>query len=235
MSKSHIVTFFYPLQTKMRIIDLVKNTLDFLLHVDTKLMMLTEHYGTFIYFILFAIIFVETWLVFVPFLPGDSLLFIAWVFASKWIFNIRIILWLMFAGAVLWDTVNYFIGRYFGQKIIWLQLRGKILIKQDFVDKTHAFFAKYGKKSIIMARFVPIIRTFAPFVAGIWNMEHKTFISYNIVWWFVRVVFITLVGYFFGNIPLVENNFEKVVLWIIFISITPIIVEIIKKKYQKNK
>ena len=188
-----------------------------------------------IYGILFAIIFVETGLVVMPLLPGDSLLFVAWSLAWSGYLNIFAVLGLLFVAAIVGDTVNYHIGKYFWHHLLKVKLRGRHLIKPEYIEKTKTFFDRHGKRTIILARFVPIVRTIAPFVAWIGNMNYRTFLSYNVIGWFVWVVGVTLVGYFFGQIPFVKNNFEKVVIAIILISLLPIFIELIKNRFSKKK
>jgi len=209
--------------------------IDFILHIDVHLQTLFTEYGMWLYGILFAIIFIETWLVLMPFLPWDSLLFVAGSFAGSGYLNIFRLLGILLIAAIAWDTVNYHIGKYFWHHMIKRKIRGRHIIKPDHIEKTKTFFDRHGKQTIILARFVPIVRTLAPFIAGIWNMSYRTFISYNIIGWFIRVVGITLVWYFFWQIPLVKNNFEKVVIGIILVSLIPIFVEYIKHKFCKKK
>jgi membrane-associated protein len=205
--------------------------LDIILHLDTHLASLTATYGTFTYAILFTIIFCETGLVVTPFLPGDSLLFAAGAIAALGNLNPWAILSVLAIAAILGDTVNYWIGHFFGNKIIALK---RTPIKKEHIEKTHAFFQKHGGKTIILARFVPIVRTFAPFVAGIGAMHYKTFITYNIVGGVAWVSIFTLTGYFFGNIPAIKHNFTLVIFAIIGISLVPMFVEILKSKRSKT-
>jgi membrane-associated protein len=208
--------------------------LDFFLHLDDKLHAIIGEYGTTTYVILFLIIFVETGLVIWPFLPGDSLLFAAGAFAGAGSLNIAIIIVSLFIAAFLGDTVNYLIGKKLGLRILQKKRKnGKQLVKQEYIDKTHEFYDKHGPKTIILARFVPIVRTFAPFVAGIGEMNYSKFISYNIIGGAIWVTGLSLLGFFFGNIPVVKENFEIVILGIIFISILPIIIEFIRHRRKK--
>ena len=208
--------------------------LDFFLHLDDKLFTIINDYGTTTYVILFLIIFVETGLVIWPFLPGDSLLFAAGAFAGAGLLNIALIIVLLFIAAFLGDTVNYFIGKKLGLRILQKKLKsGKQLVKQEYIDKTHEFYDKHGPKTIILARFVPIVRTFAPFVAGIGEMNYKKFISYNIIGGAIWVTGLSLLGFFFGNLPIVKENFEMVILGIIFVSVLPIIIEFIRHRRKK--
>lgn len=214
--------------------EVIKTFLDFFLHLDDHLRDIILKYENWTYLILFAIIFVETGLVIWPFLPGDSLLFAAGSFAAAGMLNLAYLLVLLFVAAFLGDTVNYLIGKYFGEKILSLKFRGKPIVKPKYMEKTHAFYEKHGPKTIILARFVPIVRTFAPFVAGIGTMNYRKFISYNLIGGFVWVVGITLLGYFFGTIPIVKENFELVVLGIIGLSVLPIIFEFARSFFGKK-
>ncbi len=204
--------------------------INFVLHIDVRLGEIIIHYGAASYGIIFAIIFAETGLVFTPFLPGDSLLFAAGAFAATGYFNIIALPFLFWAAAFLGDTANYWIGHYFGQKLID---NPRVPINQEHVDKTQRFYNKYGGKTIFFARFVPIMRTFAPFIAGIGKMDYKKFIYYNAAGGFVWVFCFTFLGYFFGNIPGVKENFSIVIIAIIIISVVPILVELVKAKIKK--
>ncbi len=208
---------------------------DFILHIDEHLKLLIEQYDTWVYAILFAIIFIETGLVIMPFLPGDSLLFAVGMFAAQGSLDITLAIGLLLIAAVLGDACNYFIGKFVGERIVHFKLFGRKVVKQEYLDKTHAFYEKHGSKTIIIARFVPLVRTFAPFVAGVGNMKYRTFVTYNVVGAILWVVGISLAGYFLGNIPIIKDNFEKVVFLIIFISILPIITAFVKSKLGKNK
>lgn len=210
--------------------EVVKFMFDFILHIDTHLGAIISDYGVVTYAILFAIIFVETGLVFMPFLPGDSLLFAAGAFAALGSLNLYLILGLMIVAAILGDTVNYWIGHFFGQKLIE---NPKVPINKEHIEETQKFFEKHGGKTIILARFVPIVRTFAPFVAGISKMHYGQFISYNVIGGLTWVIVATVAGYFFGNIPFVRENFSLVVLGIVFVSIVPMIIPMIKKWFSK--
>ena len=200
---------------------------NFLLHIDTHLGDIIVQYGILSYLILFAILFVETGLVFVPFLPGDSLLFAAGAFSALGSFNIYILLPLLWIAAFLGDTLNYWIGRFFGQKIIDNK---KIPIKQAHIDKTQKYFDTYGGKTIFIARFIPIVRTFAPFIAGIGKMEYSKFIFFNAIGGLVWVFGFTLLGFFFGNIRIVKDNFSLVILAIIALSVVPVFIEYVRAK-----
>lgn len=222
--------------------DFIHAFLDFFLHLDEHLHGMISNYGNWIYLILFLIIFVETGLVIMPFLPGDSLLFAAGAFCAGVVneagdvahLNLWIVLSLLLIAAILGDATNYFIGQRVGLKILKWNIRGKQLVKQKYIDQTHDFFEKHGPKTIIIARFVPIVRTFAPFVAGIGEMTYGKFIRYNVVGGTLWVLMLTLLGYFFGNLEFVRNNFEIVIFGIIGISLLPMIYEILKAKYAKK-
>ncbi|MDD3458155.1 MAG: DedA family protein [Weeksellaceae bacterium] len=210
--------------------------IDFILHIDAHLADFIRDYGYWVYAILFLIIFVETGLVVMPFLPGDSLLFAAGMLAAQPNeLNVWIVIGLLLIAAIAGDSVNYSIGNRFGMKVTKVKIFGKQFVQQAHIDKTHDFYEKYGSKTIVIARFVPIVRTLAPFVAGIGRMSYKTFITYNVVGAILWVVGITLVGYFLGNIPIVKDNFSKVVIGIILVSLLPIVIEMIKARKSKRK
>lgn len=210
--------------------EIIKTVFDFILHIDVHLGQIILDYGTLTYAILFGIIFVETGLVFVPFLPGDSLLFAAGAFAALGSLNLWMVLGLMVIAAITGDTMNYWIGHFFGQKLVD---NPKVPINKEHIEETQKFFDKHGGKTIILARFVPIVRTFAPFVAGIGRMKYSQFISYNVIGGVTWVFVATLAGYFFGNIPFVKENFSLVVLGIVGVSIVPMIIPIVKKWLKK--
>lgn len=206
--------------------------INFFLHIDTHLSSLIETYGAWSYAILFLIVFMETGLVVTPFLPGDSLLFAAGSLAALGSFNIVLLYILMLAAAILGDTVNYWIGHRLGPKAIEGNNR---FLKKEHLQKTHQYFEKYGGKTIIVARFIPIVRTFAPFVAGVGAMSYSHFILYNIAGGVLWVSLFVLGGYFFGNIPLVKDNFSIVIVIIIAISVLPAFWEYYKHHQAKNK
>lgn len=206
--------------------------IDMFLHLDKYLGAVINNYGFETYLILFAIIFLETGLVVTPFLPGDSLIFAAAAFGAMGMLNIYALVGILMVAAILGDTVNYEIGRFFGDKLIKIG-RGK-LIKQEHLDKTNAFYEKYGGKTIIFARFIPIVRTLAPFVAGIGKMQYKHFISFNAIGGAFWVLGVSALGYFFGNISIVKENFSLVVIAIILISIMPAVIEVFKSKLKKT-
>ncbi|HXF86253.1 MAG TPA: DedA family protein [Anaerolineales bacterium] len=200
--------------------DFLKDTFDLFLHLDEYLSSIIAAYGTWTYGILFVVIFIETGLVVMPFLPGDSLLFAAGTFAALGSLNVWGLIGLLIVAAVLGDAVNYSIGHYLGERAYHIKW-----IKKEYLEKTHAFFEKHGGKAIFLARFVPIVRTFAPFVAGIGKMTYGYFATYNVVGGVTWVALFTLLGYFFGNIPFVKANFELVIIAIILISVVPMFVE----------
>jgi membrane-associated protein len=204
-----------------------------ILHLDFEWLFST--YGTAVYFILFLVIFIETGLVLMPFLPGDSLLFTAGLFAHLGYLNISYLIILLFIAAVLGDNINYWIGRQIGLKVLKLKFKGKNLVKQEYLDKTHLFFEKYGPKAIIMARFVPIVRTFSPFAAGIAEMTYRKFLSFDILGGVIWIVSLTMAGYFLGGFEWIRKNIELVALGIIFISILPVIIEFVKARFAKSK
>lgn len=202
--------------------------LDFILHIDTHLAALSANYGVWIYAILFLIIFCETGLVVMPFLPGDSLLFAtgAVVATSAGHLNIHVMVLILLLAAILGDAVNFMMGKYFGKR--WFSRNDSRFFKPEYLNKTHDFYEKYGGKTIILARFVPIIRTFAPFVGGMGNMHYGKFLCYNVIGAVAWVGSLTYLGYFFGNLAVVKAHFGQVVMAIIAISLLPMIVEIWK-------
>jgi membrane-associated protein len=206
--------------------------LDFILHIDKHLVLITQQYGALSYFILFSIIFMETGLVIMPFLPGDSLLFAAGSLAALGSFNIFSLLFLCIVAAFIGDTVNYWIGRSLGNALIAKNSR---FIKKSHIEKAQKFYEKHGAFAIVLARFVPIVRTFAPFVAGIGEMHYPTFMMYNLLGGVVWVSLFTLAGYFLGNIPFVQEHFEYAVVLIVLVSVGPLVFEFIKHKMEARK
>lgn len=214
----------------------IYSLIDFVLHIDKHLVEIVNNYQTWTYLILFLIIFVETGVVVMPFLPGDSLLFAAGMLAAQPNdLNIWLMVFLLLIAAITGDSLNYSIGKRFGMGITRFKIFGKQVVKPEQIEKTHAFYEKYGSKTIVIARFVPIVRTLAPFVGGIGKMHYGTFLTYNVVGAFLWVVGITFAGYFLGNIPLIRDNFSKVVLLIIVISVLPIVFEVVKEKLKSKK
>lgn len=212
--------------------ELLNTILDFILHIDKHLFEIVSDYRNWTYLILFCIIFLETGLVVTPFLPGDSLLFAAGAIAALGILNIWLLFGLLIAAAFLGDSANYSIGKFFGKKIFEKNYR---LIKKEYLTRTHEFYEKHGGKTIILARFIPIIRTFAPFVAGVGYLTYGRFIVYNLIGGILWVLICVTGGYFFGNIPIVKNNFSIVVLAIIAISMLPMLIEYIRYKVKARK
>jgi membrane-associated protein len=219
-------------------IDLFRTFIDFLLHIDIYLQHWVTDYQTWTYFILFIIIFCETGLVVTPFLPGDSLLFAAGTVAAmhNHPLNIAVIILLLICAAFTGDNTNYFIGRYLGLKVYEKDYR---LIKKKYLIKTHDFYEKHGGKTLIIARFMPIIRTFAPFVAGVGTMKYLRFFSFSILGNILWVTLFSFAGYFFGNIPMVRRNFTLAIFAIIFVSLLPMMYAITRKLldqyYTKDK
>jgi len=217
-------------------LDIIYSLIDFILHIDDHLVEIVNNYQTWTYLILFLIIFVETGVVIMPFLPGDSLLFASGMLAAQPNdLNVWLLIAILLVAAITGDSLNYSIGKNFGMRITRFKLFGKQMVTNEQIAKTHSFYAKYGSKTIVIARFVPIVRTLAPFVGGIGNMNYATFLTYNILGAILWVVGITLAGYFLGNIPLIRDNFSTVVLLIIVLSILPIIYEVVKEKFFNNK
>lgn len=207
-------------------IDLLRQLADFILHIDRHLAEIIASYGPWTYALLFLIIFAETGLVVTPFLPGDSLLFAAGAFCAKAEtgLNVHLTAALLLAAAVLGDTVNYWIGSKIGPAVFTRE--DSLLLRRKHLDRAHAFFQKYGGRAIILARFVPIVRTFVPFVAGVGTMTYPRFIAYNIVGGFLWVYFFCYAGFLFGNQPVVQRNFKLVIVAIILLSVLPIAVEL---------
>ena len=214
--------------------EIIQYLIDLFLHFDKHLNEVIIQYGALTYVILFLIIFAETGLVITPFLPGDSLIFAAGTFAAIGSFEVNLLFVILTAAAILGDTVNYWIGHYIGPKVFHKESK---YIKKEYLERTHQFYEKYGGKTIIIARFVPIIRTFAPFVAGVGSMTYSKFILYNITGGVLWVALFAYAGYFFGNIPIIKNNFSFVIIVIIIISILPGVIEYFRhrKKLAKNQ
>jgi membrane-associated protein len=211
-------------------LDLAAQFFDFMRHLDVHMETLAREYQYTTYFIIALIIFCETGLVVTPFLPGDSLLFAAGAIVAKLSMNVWILIPLLFLAAILGDNTNYFFGRFLGRKVY---KKDYWFLRRKHIDKTQAFYEKHGGRTLIMARFVPIVRTFAPFVAGVGEMQYKRFISYCLVGGALWVTSLTLAGYFFGQLDFVKNNFELVVLGIIGISLLPMVVEVVRAKIAK--
>lgn len=210
--------------------ELLRNAVDFFLHLDQHLSQIISEYGIWTHLILFLIVFAETGLVITPFLPGDSLLFAAGTFAALGALDLWLVVILLIIAAIIGDTVNYWIGSYIGPRAFRGDSR---FFQKEYLDRTHAFYEKHGGKTIIIARFVPIIRTFAPFVAGVGAMSYPRFITYNVVGAVLWVGMFVLGGYFFGNIPVVRKNFTIVILAIIAISVMPIAIEALRARRSR--
>jgi membrane-associated protein len=213
---------------------LIANLFSFVMNIDQHLVWVIDKFGAWSYLFVFLIIFFETALVFTPFLPGDSLIFAAGAFSALGLFNILLLFILLSLASILGDSVNYSIGHYLGHKI--LKMKSKV-IRKEYVAKTQHFFDKYGNKTIVIARFIPIVRTFAPFLAGFGSMRYWKFLTYNIIGGIAWVALFLFGGYFFGNIPLVKENFTLAILVIIIISFIPVIIELIRhlRSSRKNK
>jgi membrane-associated protein len=212
--------------------EIVRQLIDVFLHLDKYLGQIISQYGTLTYLLLFLVIFMETGLVVTPFLPGDSLIFAAGTFASPALgshLNIWVLWILLCTAAIAGDTVNYWIGHYIGPRAFSGEVR---FLKKEYMDRTHGFFEKYGGKTIILARFVPIVRTFAPFVAGVGAMTYGRFITYNVIGGIAWVTLFLWLGYFFGHLPFVQNNFSAIVIAIILISVLPAVWEFVKARMQ---
>ena len=211
----------------------IRQILDFVLHLDRYLEALIDIFGLWSYAVLFLVIFMETGFVVTPFLPGDSLIFAAGAFTAKGSFHLGWLLLILSTAAVLGDTANYWIGHFIGPKVFSQEKHR--FFKKEYLDKTHKFYEKYGNETIIIARFVPIVRTFAPFVAGIGKMSYGRFLLYNVVGGIGWVFFFTLGGYFFGNLPFVKSHFTVVLIAIILISLLPAVYEFWKHWKEKRE
>jgi membrane-associated protein len=210
--------------------DFVRSVMDLFLHLDEHLNRIVSDYGVWTHLILFAIVFAETGLVVTPFLPGDSLLFAAGALAALGSLDLWLLVALLIGAAILGDTVNYWVGAWIGPRAFSGNVK---FLRKDYLDRTHAFYEKHGGKTIILARFVPIIRTFAPFVAGVGAMSYPKFITYNVVGAVLWVGIFVPLGYFFGNMPAVKDNFSLVILAIIAISLLPIALEAIRARRSR--
>ena len=208
----------------------IKLMIDFVLHIDKYVGALAETFGLFTYAILFLIIFLETGLVITPFLPGDSLLFVLGAFSAQGTFNVLLLFILLVIAAILGDSVNYWIGNYFGEKVF----ANSRFFRQEHLERTKEFYRKHGGKAIVLGRFAPIIRTFVPFVAGVGKMNYPRFLTYNILGAIVWIALFLFAGYFFGNLPLVEKNLTVIIYIIVVISFIPIILEYVRHKRSKK-
>jgi membrane-associated protein len=213
----------------------LRQLIDIFLHLDEHLRPILETYGSWTYLLLFTIVFCETGLVVTPFLPGDSLLFAAGAFAASGSLSLTVLILSLIAAAVIGDTVNYWVGHFLGARLVNMKIKGFRLIKPEHLAYTHEFYEKYGGKTIILARFVPIVRTLAPFVAGLGTMSYGKFMSYNVIGGVAWVVICSVAGYFFGNLPFVRDNFSLVVLAIIVLSVLPAVWEIWKARTARKR
>lgn len=212
--------------------ELINQAIDFILHIDKHLLELVSVYGTWIYGILFLVVFCETGLVATPFLPGDSLLFASGALAGAGALDIRILVPLLIAAAVIGDNVNYLIGRIVGPRVFVGRNR---FFKREYLMRTHDFYERHGGKMLILARFIPIIRTFAPFVAGISRMSYPRFLAFSLTGGSLWVAGFSLLGYFFGNAPIVRENFSVAVIVIIIISLIPMVIEVVKARRELTR
>jgi membrane-associated protein len=214
-------------------VELIKSFIELFIHLDKYLNVIIQNYGVWTYLLLFLIIFCETGLVVTPLLPGDSLLFAAGTFAALGSLEVGWLFVLLSVAAIAGDTVNYWIGHYVGPKVF--SKEGVRFLNKEYLDRTHLFYEKHGGKTIILARFIPIIRTFAPFVAGIGRMTYGHFISYNVLGGIAWIAIFLFGGYYFGNIPVVKRNFTIVILAIIFISVLPGVIEFLNQRYRSPR
>jgi membrane-associated protein len=212
--------------------DIILALVDFIIHIDVHLASITSSYGLWAYAILFLIVFAETGLVVAPFLPGDSLLFAAGAICAIGTLDVGLLVLLLIVAAILGDSLNYSIGRRFGDAIVRSRL-GRF-IRPAYIQRTQAFYERHGGKTIILARFMPIVRTFAPFVAGVGNMHYPRFLLYNVIGGIVWVAGFALLGYWFGNMPAIKKNFSLVILAIIVLSVMPGIVEYVRHRMRRS-
>jgi membrane-associated protein len=209
-------------------VDLIGEFVDIIIHLDVHLKDFVSHYGTFTYLVLFLVIFCETGLVVTPFLPGDSLLFAIGTIAAFGALKIELIWGLLFLATIIGDSTNYWIGFFLGSKV-------SRYVKREYLERTQHFYEKHGGKTIILARYIPIVRTFAPFVAGIGRMKYGRFIAYSLVGALTWVSIFMFAGYFFGNIPFVQKNFTFVVMAIVLISVVPAVIEFLRQRHETMK
>jgi membrane-associated protein len=214
-------------------VELIKSFIELFIHLDKYLNVIIQNYGVWTYLLLFLIIFCETGLVVTPLLPGDSLLFAAGTFAALGSLEVGWLFVLLSVAAIAGDTVNYWIGHYVGPKVF--SKEGVRFLNKEYLDRTHRFYEQHGGKTIILARFIPIIRTFAPFVAGIGRMTYGHFISYNVLGGLAWIAIFLFGGYYFGNLPFVKRNFTMVILAIIFISVLPGVIEFLNQRYRSSR
>ncbi len=211
--------------------ELITLAIDFILHVDQHLQAMMNEYGTLVYLILFIIVFCETGLVVTPFLPGDSLLFAAGALTVGTVLDVHTLAALMIVAAVLGNTVNYAIGHFFGERLF--RNPDSKIFRQDYLAKTHAFYEKHGALTVILTRFMPIVRTFAPFVAGMSSMSHRKFMTLNFIGAFLWVVLFVYAGHYFGNLPVVRQNFTLLMFGIIVVSVLPMVIGAVKAKMNR--
>ena len=209
---------------------MIANLINIILHIDKYLSILINSYGTVVYLLLFVVVFCETGLVVIPFLPGDSLLFAASAFAAAGMLDIKLVFVIFAAAAIIGDTVNYHIGHFIGPKVF--SKEDSRLFKKEHLERTHEFYEKHGPITIIIARFMPIIRTFAPFVAGIGSMRYLKFLSYNVAGGLLWVSLFAVTGFYFGNIPFIKSHFTTVIYAIIIVSLMPAIIGFVKSKLK---
>ena len=212
--------------------ELLHQLIDFISHIDVYLQNWVQKYDSLTYLLLALIVFCETGLVFTPFLPGDSLLFAAGALAGAGSLSLGLLIIILFAAAFAGDNTNYFIGNFIGHKIVNAKRK---LIRKEYLDRTHAFYEKHGGKTVVIARFMPILRTFAPFVAGLGSMTYRRFIMFSILGNILWIVSFTTLGYLFGNIPVVKENFSLVVFGIIILSLLPMIIAFVRHRITMNK
>jgi membrane-associated protein len=210
----------------------IQHITEFIFHIDKSLGAIIAHIGPWSYLVIFFIIFAETGFVVTPFLPGDSLLFAGGTLAAIGSFNLAWVLGVILVAAIAGDSLNYAVGKTIGEKMIQKYPR---FLKKEYLDRTHRFYEKYGGKTIVLARFIPVVRTFAPFIAGIGTMNYLTFFFYNVTGALLWVAVFVLGGFFFGNIPLIKNNFSLAIFSIILLSVLPVFVEFWKHQRRKKK
>ncbi len=213
------------------VLEYVTFIFNFLLHIDKYLDLILLEFGSWAYFILFAIVFLETGFVLTPFLPGDSLLFVAGTFAARGSLNVLLLFFIFCSAAILGDSLNYWVGKHFGTRVF----KNIKFFKQEYLTKTEAFYAKHGGKTIIFARFIPVVRTFAPFVAGIGKMDYIRFLGFNVAGGIIWVGLFVFTGYYFGGIPLIADNLALVILAIILLSFVPVLVPMMQNRLSKRR
>ncbi|MBS1583888.1 MAG: VTT domain-containing protein [Bacteroidetes bacterium] len=217
-------------------LELLQEGWHFITHLNETLPAFIADHGNWVYFLLFAIIFVETGLVIMPFLPGDSLLFVAGSLAAIGSLDLFYLMGLLIVAAVLGDNINYWVGRFFGDRITQWTLFGKRLVRQKDLDKTHGYFERYGVRTIIIARFVPIVRTVTPFVAGVGRMSYRNkFLPFDVLGGIAWITLLLLAGFAFGQHPFVQKNYEMVILGIVFISVLPMLIELVRVRFGAKK